>query len=311
MGFALTGASQAQTTVGKGEMAIRSENFLLRRYIEKAMVDLPAMPTTVLRVVKSIEEGDASASQIERIITGDAAITSKVLKTVNSPYFGMARQVNSITQAITILGMNQLRNVTLSIGVLNALSSTSPRIQAIQKSSWELSFASASCATRIAKAKNLNNAVVESVLVGGLLHDIGQLFLLTLFNVPYSEVLTRSRRLNLPLHNVERQVLGTTHAELGASLGERWSFPADLVSMIRLHDGEIAASDLSPAVACVHLADRMVNRIVNVEETDVDTRYPFDPTIVAWSGFTEEQFDAISVEVRSDIEKAKEANTME
>ncbi|MBX3095980.1 MAG: HDOD domain-containing protein [Fimbriimonadaceae bacterium] len=289
-------------------MAIRSENFLLRRYIEKAMVDLPAMPTTVLRVVKSIEEGDASASQIERIITGDAAITSKVLKTVNSPYFGMARQVTSITQAITILGMNQLRNVTLSIGVLNALSSTSPRIQAIQKSAWESSFASASCATRIAKAKGLSNTVVETALVGGLLHDIGQLFLLTLFNIPYTEVITRSRRLALPLHHVERQVLGTTHAELGASLGERWSFPADLVSMIRLHDGEIGAEDLTPSVACVHLADRIVNRIVNPDEPDIDARYPFDPNIVGWSGLTEEQFNEITEEVKGDIEKAKAVN---
>jgi HD-like signal output (HDOD) protein len=292
-------------------MAIRSENFLLRRYIEKAMVDLPAMPTTVLRVVKAIEEGDASASQVERIIVGDAAITSKVLKTVNSPYFGMPRQVTSISQAITILGMNQLRNVTLSIGVLNALSSTSPRIQAIQRTSWEASFASASCATRIARSRNVSNAIVESILIGGLLHDIGQLFLLTLFNVPYSEVLTRSKRMNHPLHQVERQVLGTTHAELGASLAERWSFPSDLVSMIRLHDGEVADTELTPQVCCVHLSDRLVNRIMNEGEGDLDAQFPFDPAVLTWANFSEAELTELADQVKEDIAKAKATNPMD
>ena len=157
----------------------------------------------------------------------------------------------------------------------------------------------------------MSNPIIETALVGGLLHDIGQLFLLTLFNIPYNEVLTRSRRLGIPLHHVERQVLGTTHAELGASLGERWSFPAELVSMIRLHDGEIAPEELTPSVACVHLADRLVNRLVNTEEPDVEVRYPYDPNIVAWSGFTEEQLAEISAEVLGDIQKAREVNASE
>lgn len=286
-------------------MSARSENFLLRRYIEKAMVDLPAMPTTVMRVVRAIEGGEASAAQIEKIITADAAITSKVLKTVNSPYFGMPRTISSVNQAIQILGLNQLRNVTLSIGVLNALNTTSPRIQALQQQCWEQSFASASAAHRIAVKKGLAKPQQEAVLIGGLLHDIGQLFLLTLFNIPYTEVQTRSKKQVAPLHEVERQVLGTTHANLGASLAERWSFPADLVEMIRDHDGDPTAETLNPTVACVHLADRIVNRIIEPESAE--EIYPLDPRFAEWLNLSDAELTEIVEATMKDMEQAKVA----
>lgn len=277
----------------------RSDNFLLRRYIERAMVDLPAMPTTVLRAVKAIEEGQ-SALQIERIILADPAITSKVLKTVNSPYFGMSRTVTSVSHAITVLGMSQLRNVVLSIGVLNALSTTSPRIQELQRRCWSESFASAASACRIAQMKGLGKGAQDTILIGGLLHDIGQLFLLTLFNVPYSEVKTRSLKTNKPMFEVERAVLGTTHAELGASLAERWSFPPELVDMIRLHEGGTSEA-LSPSVSCVHLADRLINRLES--EGDVEARFPFDPSAVAWLG-GEAALAPVTELVKADLDAA-------
>lgn len=267
------------------------------------MVDLPALPTTILRVVRAIEDGAASSAQIEQIIINDAAVTAKVLKTVNSPYFGMARQVTSVNHAIQVLGLTQLRNVTLSIGVLNALSTTSPRIQQFQKTCWERSFVSAAVAHKIASEKGLPKDALDAVLIGALLHDIGELFLLTLFNVPYTEVKTRSIKLGQAMSKVERQILGTSHADLGASLAEKWSLPGELVDMIRYHEMETEFPEVPPLLACVHLADRIVNRLE--AEGDIEARYPFVQSALDWAGFTEESLAKYQAFAAEQLEKAR------
>ena len=102
-------------------------NGLLQAYIDKAMVDIPSLPTVIVEVVDAIEREGVSSRQIEDIVALDSAITMKLLKVVNSAYFGLPRQISSISQAISFLGLQQVRNLVLSIGVLNALRSDSPR----------------------------------------------------------------------------------------------------------------------------------------------------------------------------------------
>lgn len=283
-------------------MALRSENLLLRRYVEKAMVDLPALPTVVLQVVSATEKDTATTTEIESMLVADAAITTKLLKVVNSAYFGLPRQIVNVNQTIAILGMQQVRNLVMSIGVLNALSSPSPRIVEIQKAFWQHSFASATCAETIAKAKNLPKKDVEMIFIAGLLHDVGRLFLFTLFNLPYQEVLKESINRTEPVESVEDRILGVTHAQLGGILGEKWNFPETLVGLIQTHDKVTDTS--SDAHYCVHISDAIANELAPTEI--VGTASPIDPKALAWLGFDAEEFDRLKAKTAEQVDLAKE-----
>ncbi|MEZ5162462.1 MAG: HDOD domain-containing protein [Fimbriimonadaceae bacterium] len=280
-----------------------SGNFLLRRYVEKAMVDLPALPTVVMQVVQATEKPTVTTNEIENLLAADAAIITKLLKVVNSAYFGLPRQVVNINQAIAILGMHQVRNLVMSIGVLNALTSTSPRILEIQREFWQQSFAAGSCAQQIAEAKDMKKKDREMIFIGGLLHDVGRLFLVTLFNLPYKEVLKESIAKNEPLESVEARILGTTHCELGGILAEKWNFPPALTDMIRYHyplpDGQVTDD-----VMCAHIADCIANKFA--DPSVVGFSGPMDERAKAWIGFRDEQWKVLEDNTAAQVQHAKE-----
>lgn len=284
-------------------MALRNENFLLRRYIEKAMVDLPALPNVVITILSLTERETVSARELEQFISSDQAIMTKLLKVVNSAYFGLPRQISNIGQAVTILGLNQVRNLVLSIGVLNALSSPSPRIVEYQRKYWEHAFTSASIARLIAGHKRFSKEDAEMAFTGGMLHDIGRLFLYTLFNLPYQDVLRESIRKQEEVTIVEARVLGVTHADLGGALAERWNFPQALVDVIREHD-RIGEGFENPLVLCVHMADRIAN---NFAGADVTGHFGGpDPRAMEWLNMTDIEIAQIEAQAREHVSKTAE-----
>lgn len=284
-------------------MALKTESFLLRRYIEKAMVDLPAMPMVIVQVVQATDRDDVTTAEVEALLGKDPALATKVLKVVNSAYFGLPRQITSISHAVAILGLQQVRNLALSLGVLNALSSSNPRVQDMQKLFWQQSFGAGYCAEALARRKGLSKKDIEIVFVGGLLRDIGRLFLLTLFNLPYQQVMKESCNRTLPLKLVEQKVLGTTHAELGAELAERWNFPPDLIQCIRGHDGDFSPGE--PAVEyCVHIADILSSEIAEPEF--VGLQVPIHGRAAAWANLSESDLNEIRTGMDGAVQKAKE-----
>lgn len=284
-------------------MALRQENFLLRRYVEKAMVDLPAMPTVVMQVVNATDKDTATTNEIEDLLQADAAITTKLLKVVNSAYFGLPRQIVNVNQTIAILGMHQVRNLVMSIGVLNALSSPSPRVVEAQKQFWQHSFASASCAEFLAKEKDLSKADKELVFIGALLHDIGRLFLLSLFNLPYQEVLKESIAKNEPMTSVEQRILGTTHAELGGILAEKWNFPSELIELVHMHE-PLPSTDIDDKLMCVHLADAIAGELSPKEISGVSS--PADQRAKNWLGYNDEQWNKLKSHTEEQVQAAKD-----
>lgn len=286
-------------------MALRSEGFQIQQYVEKAMVDLPALPTVIVQVLQATEKETVTTSEIEGLLSADAAITTKLLKVVNSAYFGLPRQVGSIGQTIAILGMHQVRNLVLSVGVLNALSSPSPKIFEVQKEFWEHSFASATCAQALARRRGLTLKEQDFVFIGGLLHDIGRLFLFTLFNQQYMQVMAESTRQNEPMVETEHKCLGVDHAELGGLLADKWNFPTALGDLIRWHENpDNATSDAKSALFCVHIADRLSTEIWHGPQEDAV--WPWSPEAKAWLGYSDDQMTELRLEVQEFTSRAKE-----
>lgn len=284
-------------------MALEDSSSQMQMYIEKAMVDLPSLPTTIVKVVQAMESETITTRQIEDLISTDPAIAAKLLKVVNSAYFGMPRQISSISQAIAILGLHQVRNLVLGIGVLNALSGDSTRTELTLQKFWERSFGAAACAQLLARHKKLPSKEHESLFVAGLLHDIGVLFMLTQFTVPYLEVLESSHENCEPLIDVERRLMNTDHASLGGMLAHTWNFPESLEELIRCHEEPGDPHD-SPAFACIHVADRVACGLVD----DECSGYPqqIKPEVLEWLDMSDEQLDDLKDQVKTQVSLASE-----
>lgn len=289
-------------------MALRAENqredsFLLRRYIEKAMADLPAIPNIAMQVVQATDRENVTTAELEDLVSKDAAIATKLLKVVNSAYFGLPRQITNISHAVAILGLQQVRNLVMSLGVLNTLTSKNPRIAEIQKIYWRQSFAAATGAEWLASRAKLTKNEIDAIFVGGLLHDVGRLFLLTMFNLPYMEVLKDSIRKQMPIWKSEYRILGTTHSELGAALAEKWNFPPDLVRVIRNHNGPFDEADPTPEF-CVHIAGALASQVMGDAIGGVPEAVM--PEAAEWANLTDSEAESLKLLMMDTVESAKE-----
>lgn len=282
-------------------MALEDSSCHMQEFVERAMVDLPSLPTTIVQVVQATESETATTQQIEELIGTDPAIATKLLKVVNSAYFGMPRQIGSISQAIAILGMHQVRNLVLSIGVLNALSGDSRRTDLLQRKFWERSFGAAACAQLLAQHKRLPAKDHEELFVAGLLHDIGILFMLTQFPVPYLEVLAHSQKNDEPLIDVERRLMSTDHASLGGMLAKTWNFPESLEELIRWHEEPGDPKD-KPAVACIHAADRIACSLI--EDDCSGCPQEISPQVAEWLELSDDQLVELKEKVGEQVRHA-------
>ncbi|MCC6404565.1 MAG: HDOD domain-containing protein [Fimbriimonadaceae bacterium] len=269
------------------------------RALSRAMVDLPALPTVVLQVMKAAENENATTSEIEGYILGDSALCIKLLKVVNSAYFGLPRQVTSIGQAIGILGLARVRSLVLTVGVLNALSNPNPKTAKLRTEFWKWSLTAAAGGQACAKQMGLDQRSQESAFIGALLSDLGRLFLLSLFPKEYEETLIEAMRGPRPLYEVEQRALGMDHATLGDQLSQKWGFPVKLTEVVRTHE----FPDADNYVAyCAHAGDRLAAMVTNPD--CAETVWPWDAKVKSWLS-AEVYSDSALEQLRKKLEESE------
>ncbi|MGE0001846.1 MAG: HDOD domain-containing protein [Fimbriimonadaceae bacterium] len=258
-------------------MNINSNQPFSIRALSKAMVDLPALPTVVLQVMKAADKEDTTTSEIEGYILGDTALCIKLLKVVNSAYFGLPRQVTSIGQAIGILGLARVRSLVLTVGVLSALSNPNPKSAKLRTDFWKWSLTAAAAGQACAKQMGLDPRAQENAFIGALLSDLGRLFLLSLYPAQYEQTLIEAMHNQRPLYEVEQRILGMDHGTLGDQLSQKWGFPVNLSEVVRTHEfpeGE------NLVAYCAHAGDRLAAIVTNPD--CADHVWPWDAKVKAW-----------------------------
>jgi len=282
-------------------MSLSDPNAFVRNSIEKAMADLPSLPNVVARVLEETENPSASAANIEKLIATDQALASKVLRVVNSAYYGLSGQVTSVGQAVVILGMQQVRNLVLSVGAISAMKPKTPRQQEVLKVFWLHSFAAAACGGLVGNRKNFSTKETEALFVAGLLHDIGRLFLFCNFTQTYDQVIQFSSQRGIVVERAEIQLLGMDHGGLGAEMARRWHLPEVLVDLIGRHEGPFDGTE-DPINYALHYADQMTKHLYFPTGTPAPT--VMDQHARDWLAFTEEDETWLREETDRKIEEA-------
>lgn len=195
--------------------------------------ELPPMPQIWLRIREMTERFNVSAQEVAGLILKDQGTTSKLLKVANSAiYAGYHQKITTVTNAIVLLGFNEVRNIVLGYAVYNMLGKLKKNKKFDFKAFWIHSLATGVAARMLAESLQYQNT--EEAFVAGFLHDIGKLVSGQLFPEAYNAAQAKIKRGEKPLQ-CERETIGADHQQVGKWVASRWHFPELLVDAIALH----------------------------------------------------------------------------
>ncbi len=225
----------------------------------ESLKDLPPMPSTMQLVLKEMESISANSKSLEKIIMQDPVLAARILKVANSPYYGTAGQVNSISHAITILGFDEVRNLVIGLSLVQAFGEGSDFKDFSTKDLWLHSMGVATSSMLIAKAAG-NGFDPEECFTMGLLHDIGRFVLCKVFKEDMDKILEIQEAQQCSLTEAEEQQ-GLNHCEIGAFLAQKWQLSDQTMSVVRYHHHPRSAGEDEPLCAVVYLADQLCHKL--------------------------------------------------
>lgn len=218
---------------------------------------LSSFPDIYFRLKAELEAANSSMPRIAEIIGGDVALSAKILRLANSPFYGFAVPVDTVSRAVTLIGTNELATLALGITAINYFKDIPPELIDMQ-TFWRHSLTCGVLAKLLTRVRpNLNR---ERFFTAGLLHDVGRLLLFK--NMPYasSEAMIFARENGMPLVEAERLTLEFIHTDISAYLLKEWNFPVQFRDLINRHHAPMEAPEPLEA-AVVHLADVMANAL--------------------------------------------------
>jgi len=215
--------------------------------------DLPTLPRTVLKITELVNDPTSSAKDLSRIITDDQVLTARLLKLVNSSFYGFPQRISTITGAIVLLGFDAIRNLLLTTSVFDVFSDNKKTGRLKQEKFWDHSLGCAVGAKVIGNHMRYDR--LEELFVSGLLHDIGKIVEMMFFAKEFAKVTNLVDAQNMLMVSAEQFVFGYTHAEVGQLLGQRWNLPPKLISVIAHHHRPGFAGRFAIEAAIIHLAD--------------------------------------------------------
>jgi HD-like signal output (HDOD) protein len=202
------------------------------RSLIQSDIELVSLPDIYLRIEKVIKDPNSSARHVAAIISQDPNLSVKLLKIVNSAFYGLRQKIDTISRAVTIVGHNQISDLILGTSVM-ALFSGIPANLMNMNLFWEHSVACGTCARWIAGFRKFPNT--ESFFVAGLLHDLGKLILFKNLPRQAKAVLRQIRYSEKFYYQTERELIGFDHTQVGKALAEQWKLPDGLVQAIGGH----------------------------------------------------------------------------
>jgi putative nucleotidyltransferase with HDIG domain len=219
------------------------------RYKVENINTLPTVPSVLKRLSGVIEKPRITIVEISAFISNDPALTTKVLKMVNSAIYGFPGRIASVSHATMLLGLNVIKGLLLGVSVFELMQKTMSGL-------YEHSLACAIASRVIAQKKGLKEP--EEVSVAGLLHDIGKVILTLEFSKEYQAAMTEAQEKKISIFEAEKNQFNATHADVGSWLAEKWRFPRSLIEVIECHHKPALAKTAPMETAIVHMADLLV-----------------------------------------------------
>ena len=213
---------------------------------------IPSLPEIFYQFKEVIDDPASSFDEIGEIVGNDPGLTIRLLKIVNSTFFGFSQQIETISHAISIIGREQLNDLLFSTLVRDQFKSI-PQSTLNMASFWKHSIASGLFAKNL--ALGIGEANPDRSFVAGLLHDIGHLVLCLELPLKVLEISQRVKSKDETQHKAEFEVLGFNHADVGGFLMRTWKLPKALEEAVGFHHNPADATEFPVEASIAHVAD--------------------------------------------------------
>ena len=277
----------------------------LERTLKDYIKAMPSLPTSVTKVLEICNNPQTSPADLNHVISLDPVLVGRVLKLINSAYYGLGQPVTSLARAIIMLGINTVKNLALSTAIMGNFSSKKNSPGLDMEGFWRHSLCVGVAAKFLAKKRGIDTKMTEEYFTAGLLHDIGKIPLNAVLSKEYMLTVSIADRNRKSLYQVEDSSLGIDHCTAGAMISAAWKLEGAVGDAIIHHHkyGEYSGNfnDVLFSVAAA-------NRFASISEIGFSgDRFPdsLPPEIWEALNVSRDIFDEIEGNVQSEIEKAE------
>ena len=219
--------------------------------------DFPTLPTIYSKLLDMLADPHTTAASLAEFISNDPSAATKILKTVNSPFYGLQGKVDTMSEAISHIGFSEVKNLVMALSVIDLFS----KMETVDSFSivdfWKHSIAVGVISKLLGHRLNIKN--VEPYYLAGVLHDIGKIFFLRSFSDEYAQVINAAIYDEVSLSEMENKRFGINHLEAGRLIAEKWELPENIKNTIQNHNDGKVNGEYDEQVACIHLADKIAN----------------------------------------------------
>jgi putative nucleotidyltransferase with HDIG domain len=282
-----------------------SMNDDLPKKINEYIGNMPSLPTTVSKVLEVCNNPQTSPADLNHVISLDPVLVGRVLKLINSAYYGLGQQVTNLVRAIIMLGINTVKNLALSTAVMGNLSAKKDFQGLNMEGFWRHSLCVGVAAKILAKQRGIDTKQTEEYFTAGLLHDIGKIPLNAVLSKEYMLTVSAADRERISLFRAEEKNLGINHCTAGAQIVKAWKLDGPVGEAVMYHHSYADYSgDHKDIVYSIAAANRFAS-IMNIGFSG--DRYPekIDTPIWETLGVDRNVFEDIEKTVNAEIEKAQ------
>lgn len=246
------------------------------RVIVNRTTELTPLKAVATRVIQLAEDERTAAMDLATVISSDQALTAKLLRLSNSAYYGYARRISNVREAVILLGMRTVRSVAIASAIIDAL-----RAPDSEEFDQDLFWAHSVCVGLVAEAVARETRVArpEDAFTAGVLHDVGKLAMMLCEPVLFNDVIDLVVSEGMRYREAEMRVFGVGHEHVGGRLAQRWKFPEPLVASIKQHHPahqSRSIETLEDVVACANLACNREGLACGFDYTRVPERQPVE-----------------------------------
>jgi len=272
--------------------------------LKDKLKDLPSLPEVVTKVTELVQNPNSSAAQLGKIISNDSGLTSRVLRMVNSAYYGFPKQISSIQHAITILGFTTIKSLVLSSSIFRIFS-PKPGVNTSldYKKFWKHSLLTAIASKNIYQKLFFRSD--ENIFSAAILHDIGKIILDQYDHENYVAALSEAAVFLFgdDILNAEQKHCDVTHQYIGNYVAESWNLPPALSDVIRYHHFPLESKEHQELTTVVYIGNILAHLILDYGTFSINN---FEDAVLYHMGINEDDLIAIFTELKEEAEQIKD-----